>query len=138
MALGASVVGQDRVQPPDLAHPVAAVEPGHIVDQERVRLDRDDPADPALPRQERRDEADPGADLQHPVAGTHDVRDLEGFLGLEPPGDDRPMDGRGDDRRVERNHHPAVEQRFKRVLRGSGFDHRLQLAGFRSPVYTPR
>ena len=29
------------------------------------------------------------------------------FLGLEPAGEDRLADGRGDDRRVERNHHAA-------------------------------
>ena len=104
-------VGQDRVDPADLAHPVQGVQPRHVVEQVRVGLDREHLGDPALPRQQRRDEADAGADLEHPVAGTDDRGDLARLLGLEAAGEDGPADRRGDDGGIVRDQDAGCGER---------------------------
>ena len=83
------------------------MEPRHVGEQVRVRLDGDHPRHPLLAREQRRDEADAGADLEHAVAGADDGGDLARFLGLEAAVEHGLAIQRGDDGGVGGDDHPA-------------------------------
>ena len=125
-------VGQHRVDPADLAHAVQVVQPGHVGQESRVRLHGDHPRHPRLAGEQRRDEADAGPDLEHPVAGLDDRRELARLLGLEAAGEDGPADRRGDDLGVVRDQHAVGRKRRDRGMRigQGGHGGGLRLGGF--------